>query len=96
MSWPNKQPDVVAGETLPAQARFFHRANGTLWVRFNAFGRPALDLPVRFVRSGMTWTGEYGIAYTVQASGTNHLAGLAGSFAHDSARLDFDCMKSAD
>ncbi len=95
MSWPEKQPDIVAGQTVPAQARFFHRTNGTLWVRFGAFGRPALDLPVHLTRNGMTWTGEYGIAYTVRAAGKDHLAGLASQVAHDSAMVEFACMKAA-
>ncbi len=95
MSWPNKHPDIVAGQTVPAQARFFHRVNGTLWVRFNAFGRPSLDLPVHLTRNGMTWTGEYGIAYTVRASGRDHLAGLASEIAHDSAMVEFACRRAA-
>ncbi len=93
-SAPNR-PDVVPGEAVPAQALFFRKDTGTLWVRFNAFGRPPLDLPVRFARNGMTWTGEYGIAYTVQPSGGNRLAGLAALVANDSARLDFSCSRSA-
>lgn len=89
-----QQPDVVAGQTIPAQAQFFRKANGTPWVRFNVFGRPPLDLPVRFAQSGMTWTGEYGISYTVRVSGGNHLAGLAALIANDSAKLEFACMAS--
>lgn len=92
---PPNRPNVVPGQTVPAQAEFFRKENGVLWVRFNAFGRPPLDLPVRFARSGMTWTGEFGIAYTVQATGGNHLAGLAALVANDSAKLDFACSRSA-
>lgn len=87
------RPDVSPGQTVPAHAEFFRKEGGTLWVRFNAFGRPPLDLPVRFARNGMTWTGEYGIAYTVQAVGGDRLAGLASLVANDSARLDFGCKR---
>lgn len=89
------RPDVVPGQTVLAHAQFFRKDSGTLWVRFNAFGRPPLDLPVRFARNGMTWTGEYGIAYTVQDVGGDRLAGLASLVANDSARLDFGCSKTA-
>ena len=88
------RPDVVPGQAVPAHAQFFRKENGTLWVRFNAFGRPPLDLPVRFARNGMTWTGEYGIAYTVQAVGGDRLAGLASLVANDSAGLSFGCNRS--
>ncbi len=96
-SWrasPGKQPEVVAGQTIPAQAQFFRKDNGTPWVRFDVFGR-LLDLPVRFARSGMTWTGEYGISYTVRAAGGNGLAGLAALIAGDSARVELACVKAA-
>ncbi len=96
-SWrtsPGKQPEVVAGQTIPAQAQFFRKDNGTPWVRFNVFGR-LLDLPVRFARSGMTWTGEYGIPYTVRAAGGNRLAGLAALIAGDSATVELACVKAA-
>ena len=92
---PYKQPDVVAGQRIPVQAQFFRKKDGTSWVRFNAFERPPLDLPVQFARSGMTWTGEYGISYTVQDAGGSHLAGLAGRIANDSATLEFACVRSA-
>jgi len=88
------RPDVFPGQSVPAHAQFFRKEGGTLWVRFNAFGRPPLDLPVRFARNGMTWTGEYGIAYTVQAVGGDRLAGLASLVANDSARLDFGCSRA--
>jgi beta-lactamase regulating signal transducer with metallopeptidase domain len=91
----NRHPDVVAGQKIPVQAQFFRRANGTSWVRFDVFGRPPLDLPVRFARSGMTWTGEYGISYTVRDMGGRSLTGLAALVANDSARLDLACAKSA-
>jgi hypothetical protein len=91
----NRHPDVVAGQKIPVQAQFFRRANGTSWVRFDVFGRPPLDLPVRFARSGMTWTGEYGISYTVRDVGGRSLAGLAALVANDSARLNLACAKSA-
>lgn len=96
-SWrtsPGKQPEVVAGQTIPAQAQFFRKDNGTPWVRFNVFGR-LLDLPVRLAQSGMAWTGEYGISYTVRAAGGNRLAGLAALIAGDSAKLEFACVKAA-
>ena len=95
-SWrasPGKQPDVVAGQTIPAQAQFFRKDNGTPWVRFGVFGR-LLDLPVRFARSGMTWTGEYGISYTVQAASGNRLAGLTAPIADDSAKVELACVKA--
>jgi len=88
------RPDVVPGQAVPAHAQFFRKEGGALWVRFDAFGRPSLDLPVRFARNGMTWTGEYGIAYTVQAVGGDRLAGLASLVANDSARLSFGCSSS--
>lgn len=91
-----KQPDVAAGELVPARAQFFRRADGTSWVRFNAFGQPPLDLPARFGRNGITWTGQYGISYVLQPSGGNHLAGLAALIANDSAGLSFACGKTAD
>lgn len=91
-----KQPDVAAGELVPARAQFFRRVDGTAWVRFNAFGQPPLDLPARFGRNGVTWTGQYGISYALQTSGGNHLAGLAALIANDSAGLTFACGKSAD
>ncbi|MGI4809882.1 MAG: M56 family metallopeptidase [Janthinobacterium lividum] len=90
-----RQPDVAAGELVPAKAQFFRRADGTAWVRFNAFGQPPLDLPARFGRNGVTWTGQYGISYALQAWGGNHLAGLAALIANDSAGLNFTCGKSA-
>jgi hypothetical protein len=90
----NRQPDVVAGQVIPVQAQFFRRANGTPWVRFNVFGRPPLDLPVRFARAGMTWTGEYGISYTVRNAGDRRLTGLAALIANDSATLDLACATS--
>ena len=90
-----KQPDVAAGELVPARAQFFRRADGTAWVRFNAFGQPPLDLPARLARNGVTWTGQYGISYALQASGGNQLAGLAALIANDSAGLHFACEKSA-
>ena len=88
------RPKVVAGQRIAAQAQFFHKADGTSWVRFNVFERPPLDLPVRLVRGKMTWVGEYGISYTVQAVGGNQLVGLAAPIANDSARLEFACTES--
>ena len=88
-----RQPDVAAGELVPARAQFFRRADGTAWVRFDAFGQPPLDLPARFGRNGVTWTGQYGISYALQASGRDHLAGLAALIANDSAGLNFTCGK---
>ena len=85
---------MVPGQVVPAQAQFFRKDGAGLWVRFHAFGRPPLDLPVRFARNGMTWTGEYGIAYTVQAVGGDRLAGLASLVANDSAGLSFGCSRS--
>ncbi len=93
-SSPDNQPFVVPGQKVAATAYFHLRANGTAWVRFAAFGRQPLDLPVRFTRNGMAWTGEYGVAYTVQTSGDRGLTGLAGFFHNDSARLDLDCARS--
>ncbi len=90
---PNAHPSIVPGRTAPVRAQFFHKPDGMLWVRFDAFGRPALDTPVRFTRNGMTWVGEYGIAYTVRAAGKNRFAGLASPVARDSARIDLTCMK---
>ena len=58
-------------------------------------GRVDADLPLRFTRIGMTWTGEYGITYTVQPSGGNRLTGLAAFFRNDSAGLDFACVNSS-
>ncbi len=86
-----QQPDVVAGQVIPAQAIFFRKHDGTSWVRFSVFGRPPLDLPVGVSQSGMTWTGEYGISYGVQALGRDRLAGIAALIAHDSAKLEFAC-----
>ncbi len=88
------KPKVIAGQRVAAQAQFFRRANGTSWVRFNVFERPPLDLPVRLVRGRMTWVGEYGISYTVQAAGGNQLVGLAAPIAYDSARLELACIGS--
>lgn len=90
---PGKQPGIVAGQTIPIQAQFFRRDNGTPWVRFDVFGR-LLDLPVRFTRNEMTWTGEYGISYTVQAASGSRLAGLAAPIVNDSARVELACMKA--
>ena len=90
----DKRPYVAAGQLIPARAQFYSKTNGTPWVRFTAFGEPPLDLPVQFSRNGMTWIGNYGITYTVQASGGNHLAGLAGLIRNDSARVDLACVKS--
>ncbi len=90
-----RQPDVAAGELVPARAQFFRRADGTAWVRFDAFGQPPLDLPARFGRNGIAWTGQYGISYVLQRAGGNRLAGLAALIANDSAGLDFACGKSA-
>ena len=89
------QPDVVAGQRVPIRAQFFRRHDETPWVRFDVFGRPALDLPVHPDRMGMTWTGEYGISYTVQDLGRGHLVGLAGRVLNDSASLNLDCTGSA-
>ena len=93
-SSPDKQPYVVAGQVLPAHAQFHLKADGTPWVRFDAFGQRPLDLPLRFTRNGIAWTGGYGVAYTVQASGADRLTGLAGFFQNDSAALSFSCKKS--
>ena len=96
-SWrasPGKQPEVVAGQAIPARAQFFRKDNGTPWVRFDIFGR-LLDLPVRFAQSGMTWTGEYGISYTVRAAGRDRIAGLAALIAGDSAKIELACVEAA-
>ena len=93
-SSPDKQPYVVAGQVIPARAHFHLKADGTPWVRFDAFGQRPLDLPLRFTRNGITWTGGHGVAYTVQASGADRLIGLAGFFQNDSAALSFSCMRS--
>lgn len=85
------QPNVVAGQTVEAKAQFFRKENGASWVRFFAFERPPLDLPVRLTHGRVTWTGEYGISYAVQPSGGDHLVGLAAQVAADSAQLEFTC-----
>ena len=87
------EPNVKAGQVLPAKAQFFRKADGSLWVRFGSFERPPLDVKVQPTRTGVTWTGEYGIAYAVQHSGDNHLVGLAARIANDSAVLNFICRK---
>lgn len=88
------QPNVVAGQTVKAEAQFFRRKDGASWVRFSAFGRPPLDLPVHFTQGRVTWIGEYGIAYAVQSLGGGRLAGLAAQVAFDSAQLEFICKKA--
>ena len=88
------QPNVVAGQAVESKAQFFRKENGAPWVRFFAFGRPPLDLPVRLAQGRMTWTGEYGISYAVQPWGENRLVGLAAQVAADSAQLDFACRTS--
>lgn len=90
-----RQPDVTAGELVPARAQFFRHADGTSWVRFYAFGQPPLDLPARFSRNGIAWTGQYGISYVLQPSGGNRLVGLAALIANDSASLNFACGQTA-
>lgn len=96
-NWPYSSPQkttVVPGQKITTLAQFFHKADGTSWVRFSIFDRPPLDLPVRSIQGGMAWTGEYGIAYAVQSAGSNQLVGLAAPIASDSAKLDFSCSGS--
>ncbi len=87
------EPNVTAGQIVPAKAQFFRKADGSSWVRFGSFERPPLDLKVQPTRTGVTWTGEYGITYAVQEAGGDHLVGLAAKVANDSAALSFTCKK---
>lgn len=79
------EPNVAAGQVLPAKAQFFRKTDGSLWVRFSSFERPPLDVKVQPTRTGVTWTGEYGIAYAVQEVGGDHLVGIAARIANVSA-----------
>lgn len=88
---PDRQPDVVAGQRIAAHASFYVKPNGTVWVRFDAFGQQSLDLPLRFNQYGLTWTGGHGVTYTVQPAAGSRLIGLAGFFRNDSAGVDLTC-----
>jgi len=85
------EPHVTAGQIIPTKAQFFQKADGSSWVRFGSFERPPLDLKVQPTRTGVTWTGEYGITYAVQDTGNGRFIGLAAKIAHDSAALNFIC-----
>ena len=69
-----------------AQAIFFHKPDGTPWVKFYERGKPSLS-PVTQVGKMVTWTGpeeywgkdSYWLQYTVWADGDNHLTGAIGS-----------------
>lgn len=87
------EPSVSAGQIIPAKAQFFRQGDGSSWVRFGSFGRPPLDVKVQPTRTGVTWTGEYGITYAVQEAGNDHLVGLAARIANASAALSFTCKK---
>ena len=87
------EPGVTAGQIVPASAQFFRKADGTSWVRFGSFQRPPLDVRVQPTRTGVTWTGEYGISYAVQDAGNGRFIGLAAKIGNDSATLSFNCRK---
>lgn len=87
------EPHVTAGQIISTKAQFFQKADGSSWVRFGSFERPPLDLKVQPTRTGVTWTGEYGITYAVQETSNGHFIGLAAKIAHDSAALNFICKK---
>ncbi len=79
----------VYGVRYSADVIFFHKPDGTPWVKFYEMGYPVLS-PVTEVGKMVTWTGGqqrfggaplayYWLQYTVWADDDNHLSGLVGT-----------------
>jgi uncharacterized protein YndB with AHSA1/START domain len=83
-----------AGQTVPAEARFFQDRDGKPWIRFALSPGAPWDLPVTVAGSEIRWTDVDGGGYALRPVGNNHLTGVAGFSTEPAAKIDFTCAGS--